>query len=126
MTAAICVWLRAAVAAGLYSNLQKYNLPYAEAVFDIDYFKRHPTPFYTLCREMWPGNYAPTPAHRFFAELHRRGKLLRCFTQNIDSLESEAGLPQEMIVAAHGNFDSAQVRTHTPYSTIHTPGYACG
>lgn len=24
---------------GLYHNLQRFNLPYAEAVFDIDYFK---------------------------------------------------------------------------------------
>jgi NAD-dependent SIR2 family protein deacetylase len=23
---------------GLYDNLQKFNLPYAEAIFDIDYF----------------------------------------------------------------------------------------
>eukprot|EP00964_Phaeocystis_antarctica_P147644 scaffold114286_cov63-Phaeocystis_antarctica.AAC.3 len=33
--------------------------------------------------------------------------LLRCFTQNIDSLEAATGLPREKIVAAHGNFDSA-------------------
>ena len=39
----------------LYDNLQKYNLPYAEAVFDIDYFRVNPAPFYHLCREMWPG-----------------------------------------------------------------------
>ena len=30
---------------GLYSNLQKYNLPYAEAVFDIQYFRHNPAPF---------------------------------------------------------------------------------
>ena len=29
--------------------------------------------------------------------------------QNIDSLETAAGLPPEMVVAAHGNFDSAYV-----------------
>ena len=29
--------------------------------------------------------------------------------QNIDSLESLAGLPEDMIVAAHGNFDRAHV-----------------
>lgn len=38
--------------------------------------------------------------------LHDKGLLLRCFTQNIDSLENQAGLPKEDIVAAHGNFDS--------------------
>jgi len=45
--------------------------------------------------------------HHFIAELHQRGMLLRCYTQNIDSLESRAGLPASKIVAAHGNFDSA-------------------
>jgi NAD-dependent SIR2 family protein deacetylase len=87
----------------------QFNLPYAEAVFDIDYFKTNPSPFYTLCKEMWPGRFLPTPAHRFFTALHEHGKLLRCYTQNIDSLESEAGLPDEMIVAAHGNFSRAHV-----------------
>ena len=38
--------------------------------------------------------------------LHDKGLLLRCFTQNIDSLENQAGLPKQEIVAAHGNFDS--------------------
>ena len=38
--------------------------------------------------------------------LHDKGLLLRCFTQNIDSLENQAGLPKQSIVAAHGNFDS--------------------
>ena len=94
---------------GLYDNLQKYNLPFAEAVFDIDYFRTNPTPFYTLCKEMWPGQYSPTPAHRFFRALHASGKLLRCFTQNIDSLETAAGLPKDAVVAAHGNFDGAHV-----------------
>lgn len=27
---------------GLYHNLQKFNLPYAEAVFDIEYFEVSP------------------------------------------------------------------------------------
>ena len=98
---------------GLYDNLQKYNLPYAEAVFDISYFRKNPSPFYTLCAEMWPGDrFEPTAAHRFFKALHDHEKLLRVFTQNIDSLESQAGLPADKIVAAHGNFDKAHVVAH--------------
>ena len=46
-------------------------------------------------------------AHHFIRLLHDKGLLLRCFTQNIDSLEVEAGIPKDMIVSAHGNFDSA-------------------
>ena len=34
--------------------------------------------------------------------LHSKGLLLRCFSQNIDSLEAAAGLPKSQIVAAHG------------------------
>lgn len=35
---------------GLYSQLQKYNLPWPEAVFNIDYFRHDPKPFYTLAK----------------------------------------------------------------------------
>ena len=38
--------------------------------------------------------------------------LKRCFTQNIDSLEVEAGIGAEMVVAAHGNFDTARCITN--------------
>ena len=38
--------------------------------------------------------------------LQDKGILLRCYTQNIDSLESQAGLASEKLIAAHGNFDS--------------------
>jgi len=94
---------------GLYDNLQEYGLPHPEAIFDIDYFQSNPAPFYRLAREIWPSNFAPTAAHRFFRALHEKGKLLRVFTQNIDSLERLAGLPAEQIVAAHGNFDAAHM-----------------
>jgi NAD-dependent deacetylase sirtuin 2 len=60
-----------------------------------------------LARELFPGQYRPTPTHHFIRMLHDKGILRRCFTQNIDSLESQAGLPKEMCVAAHGNFDGA-------------------
>ena len=96
---------------GLYSNLQEYGLPFAEAIFDLDFFRTTPEPFYRLCQELWPGRYAPTPTHYFIRLLHQKGLLVRCFTQNIDSLETAAGLPKEMIVAAHGNFDNASVVT---------------
>lgn len=33
--------------------------------------------------------------------------IIQVFTQNIDSLESLAGVNPELVVAAHGNFDSA-------------------
>lgn len=73
-------------------------------------------PFYMLSKELFPGTFCPTPTHFFLKLLADKGKLLRVFTQNIDSLEHIAGLPKDKIVAAHGNFDSAhcQSRTNRP------------
>jgi len=94
---------------GLYDNLQRFNLPAPEAVFTLSYFRDNPAAFYELAKEMWPGNYDPTPAHYFLKLLHDKGILLRCYSQNIDSLECAAGLPPAKLVAAHGNFDEAHV-----------------
>jgi NAD-dependent histone deacetylase SIR2 len=38
---------------GLYANLARLNLPYAEAVFDLSYFRENPEPFWTLARELF-------------------------------------------------------------------------
>lgn len=79
-------------------------MPYAEAVFDIGYFRNNPLPFYTLAQELYPGNYRPTITHSFINLLHQKGLLLKLFTQNIDCLEREAGVPDDKIVEAHGSF----------------------
>lgn len=50
---------------GLYANLQKYDLPRPEAIFDIDFFRENPQPFCTLAKELYPGEYCPTYAHSF-------------------------------------------------------------
>lgn len=89
---------------GLYANLARLNLPYAEAVFDISYFKNNPLPFYTLAHELYPGRYRPTVTHSFISLLNKKGRLLKLFTQNIDCLEREAGVPGDKIVEAHGSF----------------------
>lgn len=89
---------------GLYSNLARLNLPYAEAVFDIQYFREHPEPFYYLAKELYPGKFYPTVSHAFIALLHKKGLLHVDFTQNIDCLERHAGVPDARIVEAHGSF----------------------
>ena len=89
---------------GLYANLARLNLPFAEAVFDISYFRNNPLPFYTLAHELYPGRYRPTVTHSFISLLHKKGRLLKLFTQNIDCLEREAGVPENKIVEAHGSF----------------------
>ena len=89
---------------GIYSNLAHLELPHPEAVFDIGFFRQNPKPFYALASELYPGRYRPTIAHSFIRLLHEKGLLLKHFTQNIDCLEREAGLPGRMIIEAHGSF----------------------
>jgi NAD-dependent deacetylase sirtuin 2 len=40
---------------GLYCQLQKYNLPFPEAVFSLGFFRHNPKPFYMLAKELYPG-----------------------------------------------------------------------
>ncbi|KAI8808999.1 DHS-like NAD/FAD-binding domain-containing protein [Cladochytrium replicatum] len=93
---------------GLYDNLQKYDLPYPEAIFDINFFRRTPEPFYQLAKELFPGNFNPTLCHYFIRLLHEEGMLLRTYTQNIDTLERVAGIPEDLLVEAHGSFGRAR------------------
>ncbi|KAJ1917965.1 hypothetical protein H4219_002906 [Mycoemilia scoparia] len=89
---------------GLYANLQRFNLPFSEAIFDMDYFVERPEPFYLLAKELYPGNFKPTPCHYFIRLLQDKGILLRNFTQNIDTLERIAGVDPDKLVESHGSF----------------------
>lgn len=51
-------------------------------------------------------NLQPTFAHFFVSYLSKKGLLLRCFTQNIDSLERRGGLSGDKLVEAHGSVHS--------------------
>lgn len=93
---------------GLYHNLQKFDLDYPEQVFDIDFFRRRPEPFFSLSRELYPGKFTPTLTHSFLRLLVDKNCLLRCFTQNIDTLERRAGVPSHKIVEAHGSFATSR------------------
>ncbi|GAA5824192.1 hypothetical protein JCM11251_001561 [Rhodosporidiobolus azoricus] len=93
---------------GLYDNLAKYQLPYPEAIFDIDYLSQRPQAFYTLAKELYPGNFKPTTTHYFFKLLQDKGVLKGVWTQNIDTLERIAGITDDLIVEAHGSFAEAE------------------
>ncbi|XP_040569753.1 NAD-dependent protein deacetylase sirtuin-2 [Lepeophtheirus salmonis] len=89
---------------GLYFKLRKFDLPYPEAVFEGKYFNKDPNPFYGLIREIYPSQLIPTDTHKFFTLLHQKGLLRRVITQNIDALEYLGGLPEDLVVEAHGSF----------------------
>jgi len=94
---------------GLYSKLEEYHLPYPEAIFELGYFRMNPQPFATLASEIWPGQDdgpKPSRTHAFLKVLQDRGMLRRVYTQNIDGLESLAGVSDEKLVECHGHFRS--------------------
>jgi NAD-dependent SIR2 family protein deacetylase len=95
---------------GLYDQLQHYNLPFPEAIFDLNYYQQNPLPFIHLCKEIWPGQESgpePTLSHTFLKLLEDKQCLHRIYTQNIDGLESLAGISTDKLVECHGNFRSS-------------------
>lgn len=62
----------------------------------------------------------PTPTHYFLSLLHERGLLQRVWTQNIDTLETAAGVPVDKVLEAHGSFATAScLLCKRPASTEH-------
>ena len=89
-------------------DVRKFGLPSPQSVFELDYFRVNPKPFFTVSKELYPGKYCPTSAHYFIKLLATKGFLLRCYTQNIDGLEREAGITEDFFVEAHGSFKTAK------------------
>ena len=95
---------------GLYDQLSGYNLPFPEAIFELDYYKKNPMPFVDLCKAIWPGQESgpkPTLSHTFLKLLEEKNCLHRIYTQNIDGLEALAGVSTEKLVECHGHFRSS-------------------
>ena len=88
---------------GIYNTVdcEALNIPSPELLFDISYFRIDPIPFYTFSRNFYnlPG-LQPSKTHMFIANLEKRKKLLRNYTQNIDGIERLAGISK--CVECHG------------------------
>jgi len=89
---------------GVYANVEKYNIPYPEAIFDLEYFKTNPKPFTMFAKEIYPQNIRPTIAHCFIKLLDNHNILLRHYTQNIDGLDYQTKLDSDRIIESHGSF----------------------
>ncbi|XP_061677738.1 NAD-dependent protein deacetylase sirtuin-3 isoform X2 [Syngnathoides biaculeatus] len=101
---------------GLYANLEAFNIPYPEAIFNVDYFSNDPQPFFSLAKVLYPGSHRPNYIHFFIRMLHHKGLLLRMYTQNIDGLEKLCGIPDDKLVEGHGSFATASCHLcYTPY-----------
>lgn len=92
---------------GIYSRLRS-EIPEIEdphEIFDIRFFSKDPRPFFKFAKELYPGSFTPSLCHRFIRLLERNERLLRNYSQNIDTLERLAGI--ERVVECHGSFATA-------------------
>ena len=89
---------------GLYANLHKYHLPRPESVFEREYFKKNPKPFFAVSKELLPGPFKPTLAHYLSVLFQKKGLLLKYYTQNFDDLDRRAGLTYPTLVECHGTY----------------------
>uniref|UniRef100_A0A1I8AF16 NAD-dependent protein deacetylase sir-2.1 n=1 Tax=Steinernema glaseri TaxID=37863 RepID=A0A1I8AF16_9BILA len=92
---------------GVYARLRHDfpDLPNPEAMFDIEFFNSNPRPFFQFAKELYPGQFKPSISHMFIKILEDQGKLLRNYTQNIDTLETVAGVKN--VLECHGSFKTA-------------------
>jgi NAD-dependent SIR2 family protein deacetylase len=92
---------------GIYARLKlDYpDLPDPQSMFDINYFEHDPRPFFKFAKEIYPGQFRPSISHMFVKKLEDHGKLLRNYTQNIDTLEQVAKI--QNVIQCHGSFNTA-------------------
>ncbi|KAI1935686.1 NAD-dependent histone deacetylase sir2 [Ophidiomyces ophidiicola] len=92
---------------GLYSKLEHLGLGDPQEVFDINLFLEDPTIFYSVAKDILPTEKRFSPTHAFIKLLQDKGKLLTNFTQNIDNVESNAGILPSKLIQCHGSFATA-------------------
>lgn len=92
---------------GIYARLKTDfpTLPDPHAMFDMEFFRSNPEPFFDFAAEIYPGKFEPAPCHRFIRAVELKNKLLRNYTQNIDTLEQVAGI--QKAINCHGSFKTA-------------------
>ncbi|KAJ1942055.1 NAD-dependent histone deacetylase sir2, partial [Linderina pennispora] len=91
---------------GIYTRLNdEYGLDDPQQMFDIEYFRMMPQLFYSFAKELFPSNFTPAPSHAFVKMLEDKEKLLRNYTQNIDTLEHVEGIKN--VLNCHGSFATA-------------------
>ena len=92
---------------GIYARLSAEfpSLPDPQSMFDIHFFRSDPRPFFKFAKEIYPGQFEPSPSHKFIRMIEEHEKLLRNYTQNIDTLEQVCGIKR--VVNCHGSFSTA-------------------
>lgn len=92
---------------GIYVQIhEEYpDLTDPKSMFEIGYFKTNPLPFYRFAKALYPGQFEPTIGHKFIKCIEDHEKLLRNYSQNIDTLEKQAGIKR--VIECHGSFSKA-------------------
>ncbi|KDQ18877.1 hypothetical protein BOTBODRAFT_28366 [Botryobasidium botryosum FD-172 SS1] len=93
---------------GLYARLceeGEYDFDDPQDMFSITYFKEKPYVFYSFAHKIYSSDFQPSPSHYFLKSLEDQNKLLRNYTQNIDTLEMKAGVRR--VIQCHGSFATA-------------------
>lgn len=92
---------------GLYAKLAVDfpELPDPQSMFCLRFFRHDPRPFFRFAKEIFPGNFEPSPSHKFIAVLEKEDKMKRLYSQNIDGLEQQAGI--DKVIQCHGHMHTA-------------------
>ena len=86
---------------GIYNQKTKLNIP-PEEIISHTFFYNHTKEFFEFYKEkMCYPKAEPNAAHKYFANLEKKGKNVIVVTQNIDGLHQKAG--SNMVYELHGN-----------------------
>lgn len=95
---------------GLYSLFKhRDDIDDPQEVFSLERFQEDPKIFFEAAKLIVPSlaDHRYTPTHQFIKLLQDKNKLLTNYTQNIDNIESFAGVSPDKIVQCHGSFATA-------------------
>lgn len=106
---------------GLYSKLGHLNISDPQEAFSLKLFEEDPSIFFEVAKDILPDIDRYTPTHKFIYLLQQKGKLLTNYSQNIDNIESVAGILPEKLIQCHGSFATAtcyECKYQVPGETI--------
>lgn len=116
---------------GLYNQDSGYNIR-PEEIISHSFFVKHTDMFYEFYKsKMVYQDAKPNAAHKYFAELERKGKHVSVVTQNIDGLHTAAGSTE--VYEIHGSvLRNSCMRCGKPYDVSYitssdgVPKCSCG
>uniref|UniRef100_A0A0N5BH33 Deacetylase sirtuin-type domain-containing protein n=1 Tax=Strongyloides papillosus TaxID=174720 RepID=A0A0N5BH33_STREA len=100
--------------------INKYNLNSYKDIFDIECYKRNPFPLHEYANSFEHWSYEISNSLNFIKLLSDSGRLLRCYSENIDGMEYLAGVPVHQFCAVNGSIACSICRIcrrHYPWNS---------